>query len=263
MVGQIGRIGQSIGKIGLSSPVKGVAGPRALFTGGVGGLFLEIDPSTTYQGRTGTTPGAVGSPVGQLLDQSGNGHILVAPNDPARPILRQNGGGRYYLDFDGIDDCLISPALASTAQETYAPVFTRRTGTATTHLLGSGVTGNTSLFRISAGQYAPNYNGSVGNLTPTRGYTLGTVEVAYADIDANRADNAQIELAINSGAPGSRGAVGDAASQTLARVLGAFASGNAHGPFDVYGLLYINRLLTTAERTALIAYMAGRGGVTL
>lgn len=59
-----------------------------------------------YQDAAGTIP--ITSPdqtVGLVLDKSGNGHHLSQPNPTARPILR-SASGRYWLEFDGVDDRL-------------------------------------------------------------------------------------------------------------------------------------------------------------
>jgi hypothetical protein len=66
-----------------------------------GALFDASDLTSMYQGRTGTTAAAVGSPVGQVLDKSGNGAHAVAPSDAARPVLGRvpKTGRRNLLTF--------------------------------------------------------------------------------------------------------------------------------------------------------------------
>jgi hypothetical protein len=87
--------------------------PSQLFSNGEAGAWFDpSDLTSMYQGRTGTTAAAVGSPVGQLLDKSGNSNHAVAPSDAARPILRQSGS-LYYLEFDGVDDFLLTPNVPS------------------------------------------------------------------------------------------------------------------------------------------------------
>lgn len=67
------------------------------------------DLSTLKQERTGasaTTPSVVDGVVGSWLDKA-SGVWFVAPSDAARPILR-NSGDLYWLEFDGVDDCLFA-----------------------------------------------------------------------------------------------------------------------------------------------------------
>jgi hypothetical protein len=91
--------------------VEGVPDPLLnLFAGGKDGGFygFPYEPGVgLYQERTGaaaTTPSMVGDPVGTIIDKSGNGRHRVASADAARPILRQDGNGLYYLERDATDD---------------------------------------------------------------------------------------------------------------------------------------------------------------
>jgi hypothetical protein len=60
-----------------------------------------------FQDTAGTTPSVLADPVGRVNDKSGNGHNILQATSTARPILR-NTGGRYWLEFDGVDDFLAS-----------------------------------------------------------------------------------------------------------------------------------------------------------
>jgi len=66
------------------------------------------DPSdfaSMTQDRAGTTPvTAVGQTVGRRLDKSGRGNHWTASSDAARPRLQQDGAGKYYVQYDGVDD---------------------------------------------------------------------------------------------------------------------------------------------------------------
>lgn len=67
---------------------------------------MWLDPSdtaTAYQDSAGTTPGAVGSPVGKRLDKSGNDLHVVQATSAARPTLDLTSS--VYSDvFDAVDD---------------------------------------------------------------------------------------------------------------------------------------------------------------
>jgi hypothetical protein len=60
-----------------------------------------------YQDRAGTTlVSGAGDVVGKMLDLSGEGNHSVAPSDAARPTLRIDANGKYYLERDIVDDNL-------------------------------------------------------------------------------------------------------------------------------------------------------------
>ena len=82
--------------------------PLSLFASGEQGVWYDpSDFSTMFQDSAGTTPvTAVGQPVGKILDKSGRGNHASQSTAAARPVLQQDGGGKYYLAFDGVDDKL-------------------------------------------------------------------------------------------------------------------------------------------------------------
>lgn len=82
--------------------------PLRLFADGTQGLLLDpADLSSMFQDAAGTTPvTAAGQPVGLIRDKSGRGNHLSQATSSAKPILRQEANGRYYLEPDGIDDLL-------------------------------------------------------------------------------------------------------------------------------------------------------------
>lgn len=87
--------------------------PLHLFSSGIQGLWLDpSDLASMFQDAAGITPvTAAGQPVGLIRDKSGRGNHLVQTTSSAKPILRQDTGGLYYLEPDGIDD-LLSVTLA-------------------------------------------------------------------------------------------------------------------------------------------------------
>lgn len=104
-------------KIGLSGGSSLAAQIAALFANGEQGAWYDpSDFSTMFQDSAGTTPvTAVGQPVGRILDKSGRGNHALQVTAAARPVLRQDGTGRYYLDFDGVDDSLATASIDFTA----------------------------------------------------------------------------------------------------------------------------------------------------
>jgi hypothetical protein len=93
--------------------------PRSLFAAGQLGFWYDpSDLSTMFSDSAMTTPATVGGVVGAIRDKSGNAkHALQAGADSLKPTL-QNSGGKYYLDFDGSNDFLVTSALDATSRNT-------------------------------------------------------------------------------------------------------------------------------------------------
>lgn len=89
----------------------------------VGGYFSFQDLSKLKQNSDGTTDAAVGSPVGYIEDLSGNGYHAVQPTASRKPTLRQDAGGKYYLEFDGVDDELEIATSSTNFQVTNPSIF--------------------------------------------------------------------------------------------------------------------------------------------
>lgn len=83
--------------------------PLAEFGAGEQGYFLQFsDFGTMFQDIAGNTPvTAVGQPVGQIRDRTGNAYIFASSVDARRPTLVTEAGC-FGLQFDGTDDCLLS-----------------------------------------------------------------------------------------------------------------------------------------------------------
>lgn len=81
--------------------------PGGLFTAGEQGTWFDpSDLSTLFQDSAGTIAvTGTGQYVGRMLDKSGRGNHATQSTSSARPMLEQDAGGRYYLSFDGVDDC--------------------------------------------------------------------------------------------------------------------------------------------------------------
>ena len=108
--------GLSLG-LGLNSAwrfagaVRPVEAPALLFANGEQGAWYDpSDLSTMSQDSAGTIAAAVDSPVGRIADKSGNDRHLTQATTSQKPILRQSGS-QYYLQFDGVDDTLVSDSI--------------------------------------------------------------------------------------------------------------------------------------------------------
>lgn len=97
--------------IGVSRPRGLYRAIQALFAAGEKGVWYDpSDLASMFQDSAGTTAAVVGQPVGKILDKSGNGYHATQSTSTARPILRQSGS-LYYLEFDGVDDFLVTPSI--------------------------------------------------------------------------------------------------------------------------------------------------------
>jgi hypothetical protein len=87
--------------------------PLDLFTAGEQGYWLDpSDFSTMFQDTAGTTPvTAVGQTVARINDKSGRGNHFTQSSASLRPLLQVDGSGKYYLDFDGVDDEMESASI--------------------------------------------------------------------------------------------------------------------------------------------------------
>lgn len=103
--------------------------PLTLFAQGQQGAWYDpSDLATLFQDAAGTIPvTADGDPVGLMLDKSGNGHHASQSTTAAKPVYRTDGM-LHWLEFDGVDDYMASPAVLDgpdfmfvTGMQTVAP----------------------------------------------------------------------------------------------------------------------------------------------
>lgn len=80
--------------------------PADLFKAGEFGFWYDINPKYLYQDSAGTVPAVVDSPVGLVLDRSGNERHGIQTDNGLRPTLRQSGG-LYYLDQSTLNSHLV------------------------------------------------------------------------------------------------------------------------------------------------------------
>lgn len=96
-----------------------------------------------FQDSAGTIPvTAVGQPVGKILDKSGRGNHATQATAAARPILQQDGNGKYYLSFDGVDDFLSTGNINFTVTDKITAIL---------GIKHSDATGFDGVFSIGAG----------------------------------------------------------------------------------------------------------------
>ena len=102
-----------LGGASLASQIAGL-----FAQGEVGAWYDPSDIATLFQDSAGTTPvTATGQPVGKILDKSGRANHATQATAASRPVLQQDATGRYYLDFDGVDDSLATASIDFTGTD--------------------------------------------------------------------------------------------------------------------------------------------------
>lgn len=85
--------------------------PRDGLIGSDQGIWLDPSDLSTMYVESGAspatlTPATLNGPVGRILDKSGRGNHAYSSTDAARPTLRIDANGCYYLLFNGTSSCL-------------------------------------------------------------------------------------------------------------------------------------------------------------
>lgn len=245
--------------------------PSGLFVGGEQGYFYDIsDINSMFQDSAGTVPAAVGQPVGYIRDKSGRGNHATQSTAASRPTLQLDATtNRYYLDFDGTDDFLVTSSITwGTDAITVVAALHKDTDAASGDVLHAGnPSTEPGVFLLSAPLTTSELFFRVG------GTSLSTVAVDNAIYAA------PISLVVTGFGDISDDSVTLRANGTLAgSSVQNMGTGNilayphylgrrfgTSNPFNgrVYGLTTISRALTTAERASLEIYFAARIGVTL
>lgn len=223
--------------------------PASLFNGGKQGAWYDpSDLSSMFQNSDRTTAAAVNSPVGYITDKSGNGNHAIQATAAARPILRLETG-KYYLEFDGVDD-LLSDAFTIAQPWDRVSAIRRLAGAG--QVFG-GVSANAgALYNIDAA--------TLGIYSGTAGPNTIALAVGTNGVVTERHSGASSRIAINNGGY----TTGDAGTTLPGGIaLGNSAAVSSPGNARVYGILMRATGLTDAETASLRSYMADKAGVTL
>lgn len=242
--------------------------PSRLYRGVIGAWYEPWDLSSMWQESTGVTPAAVNSPVGLILDKSGNGYHASQTTDADRPTLKLSASGRYYLDFDGTSDFLITAevfphdadmsavvAFQHSAEASYPKgVMSVRGGTGFTEgMVLSIKTGNEIIIRAYAQEtFASSLvlaNGTAGVIAATKHQASATRTIRVS---------ASQELS-NATAFG----VAPAATSNQALRIGQNTTATQFAPMFFYGGGMVQKVLTDTEQRKAMRYLATRAGVTI
>lgn len=265
-------LGLSSLRLGLHARALGDFSPLSLFAGGVPGAWYDpSDLTSMYQGRTGTTAAAVDSPVGQLLDKSGNGNHAVAPTDAARPTLRESGG-LYYLEFDGSDDGMSVSTfnLSSTDKLSIFAGLDKDSDTAQIVCEFSAlINANAGSFYLVCGEDLSSRYSSMARGSAAVGSSLAALLTATglqpdkAILTAQHNISGDLSTIRRNGVAGTNG-TGDKGSGNFGSYplfIGSRNNSSARFSGNLYGLVIRGAL--TSDVTQIESWMAEKTGVTL
>lgn len=227
---------------------------KKLFANGEQGFWYDPnDLSTMYKDAAGTVPvTAVGQAVGLVKDKSGRNNHAYQTTSASRPILRQNATtGAYYLEFDGVDDRLVTGSLPSMGLATTVFTGSRSNKAATAAVVARGV-----------GGYLYQTAGSVVVQSVSKPVTILTSGNAVITVKYEGSGTGVTLKANNVSRTESTTDRGFNTSNPL--VIGAFSNGG-EVPLQghIYCLIGISKLTTDAESIAIEKEIAKRAGVTL
>lgn len=145
-------------------PISAARGRSALPTGVSDGQIAALSPhlwldpsdlSKMFQSSGGTGAVAADSdPVGKINDKSGNGNHFTQATSGLRPLYKTSGGLRW-LQFDGVDDALVGPAMSTfITTTTFDLVCAGIINTITENDTSGQATFNDALFADSGGIFA-------------------------------------------------------------------------------------------------------------
>lgn len=228
---------------------------KSLFANSEQGFVYDPnDLSTMFQDSAGTVPvTGAGQPVGLIRDKSGRGNHAYQTNSASRPILRQNAiTGAYYLEFDGVDDRLVTGSFPSMGSATTIFVGSYCSKATTAAIAARGAVGY--LYQMSGTVAVQSVSNPI--TLAQSGNTVITAKYAASGTGVTLKANNLSSTNPNTAERGFR------VSNPLA--VGAFDS-NGAAPFlgHIYSLIGVSKLTTNEESIVIEREIAKRTGVTL
>jgi len=210
----------------------------------------------TEPDQSGSVP-AVGDVVRFIADKSGSGNDAQNNSSSASPVLRQDANSKYYLEFDGIDDALVTQSninVSGNSAREYiggsgpgGPVFTLNpegnNGERWTVRRDIDIDNLRVEIQGSAYVSGLSSDGVVGIRLPGGG-TLGDHILSNGTTD----ENALGSNIVNTG---------------IGPLYIGRARSNAWNIADFYGCTFIDKLLTAQQRADARQYYAEKRGVVL
>jgi len=248
----------------------GAFNPYSLFIGSNGVLLDPSRLASLYQDQAGTQPvTAAGQPVGLIRDQSGGGRHASRAISSARPTYRVDAGGRPYLEFDGVDDCLATAAVVLGASgRTIIAALRKRIAATAGAVVETGA--SWSATPGGAAIFAPHTNGTASygsRARPAGAQSLLSSPLSYpaphtAIVTATSTGGSHV-LRVNGVVAASGAPAGPMTALTAALNIGARNGNQLYCAMDLYGLILLDRVLTAAELAHAESWMAAKCGVVL
>lgn len=230
--------------------------PRQLFARGEQGAWYDpSDLATLFQDSGGTIAAAVDAPVGRINDKSGRGNHAIQAAAGARPMLRRDGGGRHYLEGDGVDDWLRAQFAIAQPWDRVSAIrqiswtdFDRAFGSAAPAAVFAGL--------LRQAGAAP----QIGIASGVAGPVTGALVLGVNAVVTERHHGAASRLAINQGSY----VTGDAGTALPGGItlFSDHVPGN-FGHYRLYGVCMVGRALSEAEIQRTRRFMAARAGIAI
>lgn len=241
--------------------------PSLIFTGGYKGIVIDPEVlSSMSQDTVGATPvTAAGQSVGRILDRSGNALHPVQATAAAKPTYQLDGSSRPYLSLDGVDDTMSTPSFDWVTDElTIVTAMTSAlTGTQNVIIQGGGnlSTVGFALSKLSTNLMRARSSGTAFAVADSVSAVSGSPEI-FAEVAKISAPYVRL-----------RRNAAQIAESTATQGTGVFSSswpiniGSSSGTQfmngRIYGLLAVNRVLTTQQLGWVEKWLALKSGVTL
>ena len=247
----------------------------SLYTNNEQGFAYDFnDLSSMFQDTAGTIPvTTVGQSVARVLDKSGRGNHLIQSTLASRPILRQNTTtNAYYLEFDGVNDFLVSSATIDFSTKNEVTLFAglRKLSDAA---LGMVMELSPTTIGNNGALYMTAPNGTTGNLAFG---SKGTSLVSAQTLNEFAAPISGVFYGYaNIATPICRSYFNAGVMRTITNSQGTGNYGNhllyigrrggASLPFagHLYSLVVTSRAMTTDEQSSVKNLIAKNVGVTL
>jgi hypothetical protein len=229
--------------------------PASLFADGEGGAWFDpSDISTLFQNAAGTTPvTAAGQSVGKILDKSGRGNHATQSTASRLPTY-QTGAGLHWLEFDGVDDELVTGTLSlSGADPSQVMVAAQTSGT---------VDSNSGVFTYGFGTSNRLRTLSFNDNTTFKVDCYGN-SAPFITIVSNSFNVFEGRFGSNVGAAINGGTIG-ANSTPVATVAGVMTLGRgviSRCAHKNYGTIVLHRHFTSDERADAVSFLNAKAGL--
>ena len=241
--------GLMLGGSGQHKPFPPPFTPAELFLQGEQGAWYLIRPELLFQDAAGTVPvTADGDPVGLMLDQSGNGNHAIQTVSGSRPVYRTDGV-LHWLEFDGVNDSIISNTYTLSQPNTLALGFVYYSGI---RIVGRREGGGQGQLIYITDNNINFYSGNVSSaIDLNTGEALVISGVFNGSSSRYRKDSGSF-FTVNSGTNGSQGPI-----------IGNDTNGVAAARIDFYGLVSVDADVGNVNLDKVDVYLADLAGVTL